>query len=294
MRRISLLTLLFSTLLVFACASDGGSVEPSECGDSCDEVWGNEVCPIDDGTDWDEGLDDDLGDGLGDEELGQPGDESPQGFAANASGLTDFAIEVVIGRDVVADVSQLAEQKARAEIRRQGGDLAWVNLEGSMNVGTGARLQQHVDAVMEGLRIGLEATDAHVDITAVYNYWQVRSSIVDIAGRMVRSFPYRGRVRWRIGCRIQDERGIIYRRLVAPMIDGAIWSFRSSASYRIEDFLEQHGLQDRMTVAIGTTRSWPSTTTITVRSKSGLFEPLTIPYSEIEKAVALIKQHLPQ
>jgi hypothetical protein len=293
MRRISLLTLLFSSLLFVGCTTDSESFEPSECGDNCDEVWGNEVCPIDDGTDLDDGFGDDL-DEQGDEELGEPDESGSQGFADDGPGLTDFAIDVVIGKDVVADVSQLAEEKAKEEIRRQGGDLAWVNLEGTMNVGTGARLQEHVDKVMEGIRIGLEATDAHVDISAVYNYWQVRSSIVDIAGRMVRTFPYRGRVRWRIGCRIQDERGIIYRRLVAPMIDGAIWSFRSSASYRIEDFLEQHGLQERMTVAIGTTQSWPNTTTITVRSKAGLFEPLTIPYSEIEKGVALIKEHLPE
>ncbi len=286
MRSKFLLPLLFLSLIALGCAAEEGSVEPSECGDSCDEAWGNEVCPIDDGTDWEEDF--------GDDELGEPEAPSPQGFADEAPGLADFEIEVVIGKDVVADVSKLAEQKAKEEIRRQGGDLAWVDLDGSMNVGTGARLQEHIDTVMQGVRIGLEATDAHVEISAVYNYWQVRSSIVDIAGRIVRTFPYRGRVRWRIGCRIQDERGIIYRRLVAPMIDGAIWSFNSSANYRIEDFLEQHGLQDRMSVTIGRTQSWPSSTTITVRSKAGLFEPLTIPYSEIERGVALIKQHLPQ
>jgi hypothetical protein len=31
------------------------------------------------------------------------------------------------------------------------------------------------------------------------------------------------------------------------MIDGAIWSFHRSANDRVEDFLEQHALQDRMT-----------------------------------------------
>jgi hypothetical protein len=282
MRARSLLILLFSSLLAFACAAEDGSVEPTECGDSCDEVWGNEVCPI--------GGDDFEDDGF---DLFED-DESPQGFAADRAGLADFEIEVVIGKDVVADVAALAEQKAKEEIRRQGGDLAWVDLDGAMNVGTGSRLQEHVDKIMQGVRTGLEATDARVDISAVYNYWQVRNSIVNIAGRMVRTFPYRGRVRWRIGCRIQDERGIIYRRLVAPMIDGAIWSFNSSARYRIEDFLEEHKLADRMSVSIGRTQSWPTSTTITVRSKSGLFQPLTISYSEIEQAVALIKEHLAQ
>ena len=70
--------------------------------------------------------------------------------------------------------------------------------------------------------------------------------------------------------------------------------FNSSANYRMEDFLEQHGLHERMTAAIARTQSWPTSTTITIRSKAGLFEPLTIPYSEIEKGVALIKEHLPR
>jgi hypothetical protein len=289
MRSKYLVLLLLSSLLSLSCAGEPGSADPSECGDKCDEVWGDEVCPLDDGTDWEEEWDEEADECVGCEE------DVPQGIrAAAADGLTDFDVQVVIGQDVVSDVSRLAEEKARQEIRRQGGDLAWVDLSGAMNVGTGERLPEHVDTVLEALRIGLEATDAHVDITAYYNYWQVRSAMVNIAGRLVRSFPYRGRVRWRIGCRIQDERGIVYRRVVAPMIDGAIWSFNSSANYRMEDFLEQHGLNERMTASIARTQSWPRSTTITIRSKAGLFEPLTIPYSEIEKGVALIKEHLPR
>jgi hypothetical protein len=273
-------------MLVPACGVDSEETDPLEgcTGAKCDQIIDEMVCGL-----GDEGiLEEDLAD------PGAPAEGGEEGIGSSLQGLQSrtFQADVVIGQDVVNEVGQILEKRAREEVRRQGGDLAYVDLTGRMSQPTGGQLDEQLKTVASAFVLPLELANVHINFYGRYSYSQVRRKVVDIVGRLMQAFPYRGKVRWRIGCRVEAERGIVYRRMVSPMIDGALHGFQQSVNQKISGFLSESGLQDRVSAAVATTNSCPQHTTLMVSSPSGDFEPYAVSWDQAKLAAQKLRQIL--
>jgi len=250
---------------------------------------------VDDGSGVTCGIDEAGEDATGDDgssrEIILEGDPDPDPGQADPAGTDDqpaptarrYGLSVVIGQDVVDALTPIVEGKAREAVERQGGDLASVELGGQLQLPRGGPLDQQLQAVAAAVAAGLRAADVRVDLAFGYSYSQLYTMAVGIVGRLLQTYPYNGKVRWRIGCRVEQERGIVYRRLVAPMVAAGIAQVQSAVDARVRTFLSQSGLDGRFSVQLQRVAgSWPETT-LTVYSSSQAV--LTVTMSELQRAI---------
>ncbi len=282
MRPTAVLNPLALLVLAAGLAACGGAApDPLESceGEACDRIINQMVCGLDD----EPGEDEPAATGEGDDGIGSTQQEL-QGHS--------YRVAIVIGRDVVEEVGQILERKVREEIWRQGGDLADVDLGGRLGGEPGGRLEGQLKTIAGAFALPLELASLQLEFRVSYSYAQVRSTIVEIVGRLMQTFPYRGKIRWRIGCRVEAERGIVYRRIVGPMIDAALQGFQAGVNEKLRGFLAASGLGDRVTASVAATSSCPATTTLTVSSPSGDFPPYSVSWEQATQAAQKLREIL--